>query len=134
MTCPRPFMSEHYFGVELEDVFYRAEQPPAHGDDPEAEDGSADTSGEAGDHLRQRPQARDVLNALLDLRDASIDELERRSGLTASVVGHEVSVLKDLGLVQESVQPGPVFGRPHTTAFSLTEEGRNRIVEFHRNL
>lgn len=116
-----------YFGVNLEDVFYRSEEPPA------PQQHSVQPSEETTGQPRQRPASLSILTALLDGYGADQERLERRAGLDAGALEAEMSSLKEEGLVEESVQPGPVFGRPHSVSYGLTSEGHNQIVEIHRS-
>ncbi|MDN5696490.1 MAG: helix-turn-helix transcriptional regulator [Rubrobacter sp.] len=132
------YKAADYFGVTLEDVFYRSEeQPETEFGQPQDSQGSGRQETAAGDEtmsrLHQRPQAQKVLGALLDKDRLETEELVRRTYIDVAELGGEITSLKEQGLLKEATQPGPFFGRPHKRVFSLSEEGYRQIVEIHRN-
>lgn len=132
------YKAADYFGVTLEDVFYRSEeQPETEFGQPRYSQGSGRQETAAGDEtmsrLHQRPQAQKVLGALLDKDRLETEELVRRTYIDVAELGGEITSLKEQGLLKEATQPGPFFGRPHKRVFSLSEEGYRQIVEIHRN-
>ena len=84
-------------------------------------------------HRHQRPRAQKVLGALLDKDRLETEALVRRTRIDVAELGGEIRSLQEQGIVRESTQPGPFFGRPHRRVFSLSEEGYRQIVEIHRN-
>ena len=124
-----------YFGVELTDVFFRDEYPPPAHIKERLASGQHEphTSCDTASQSRQRPASFSILSALLDGYGADQEKLARRAGLDAETTQAELYSLREEGLVDESVKPGPVFGRPHSASYSLTSEGHKRIVEIHRN-
>lgn len=132
------YKAADYFGVTLEDVFYRSEeQPETEFGQPQDSQGSGRLETAAGDEtmsrLHQRPQAQKVLGALLDKDRLEIEELVRRTYIDVAELGGEITSLKEQGLLREATHPGPFFGRPRKTVFSLSEAGYRQIVELHRN-
>ena len=122
-----------YFGVELEDVFYRDQHPPREQTEVSPPPHSVQPSGETVGQPYKRPASLSILTALLDGYGADQERLARRASLDAGALEAELYSLKEEGLVEESVQPGPVFGRPHSVSYRLTSEGHKQIVEIHRN-
>lgn len=74
-----------YFGVEFEDMLYRAETSQrTEGSPPPAPPHSEESGHETMRRLGERPEARHILTALLDNGLLEVEELVRRTRLDAA--------------------------------------------------
>lgn len=79
--------------------------------------------------LRAQPPALNLMLALLDAGEEDKGSLRDIMNLTSDTLAEQLAFLKNLGLVTEDIEPGPICGRPTRRVFSLTSKGNRVVVE-----